>query len=60
VGTGHKRETKKYYPEFPPIINSDPVCKEEQPEPTPLEEPVQEEAPEGEGAEGEGAEVEEE
>ena len=44
VGSGHKYETKSFYPLFPPLIMSDPLEYGEQPEPTPLfEEPVVEE-----------------
>lgn len=39
VGNGHKYEERKFYPEFPPDVESDPEEFEDQPEPTPLESP---------------------
>ena len=56
VGNGLKNEDLSYYPVFPPMIPVDPVDQECQPEPTPLEAPVKEEAQ----AEGEGEEKKEE
>ena len=43
VGNGLKYETTTYYPINPPKIMDDPLEFEEQPEPTPLNEPPKEE-----------------
>jgi hypothetical protein len=40
VGNGHKYEEVHYFPVHPPTVNSDPKEYGDQPEPTPLEEPI--------------------
>ena len=40
VGNGHKYEEISFFPVHPPVVKSDPVEYEIQPEPTPLHEPV--------------------
>ena len=50
VGDGVKKGDTSYYPIEPPEVQADPTDQTEQPEPTPLTEPVVEQAP----AEGEG------
>jgi hypothetical protein len=50
IGQGLKYETQTYYPLHPPKVMGDPDEYEDQPEPTPFNEPLQEEvfAEEGE------------
>jgi len=51
VGNGHKYEEVSFFPVHPPMVNADPVEHNNQPEPTPLEEPVVEAEKQEEGEE---------
>jgi hypothetical protein len=42
IGNGLKKGQVCFHPELPPEVMRDPVDLEEQPEPTPLEEPIPE------------------
>lgn len=58
IGYGLKRGDSSFNPTEPPMVEKDPVDQNEQPEPTPLHEPVAPVVP-AEGEEGEGAEDDE-
>ena len=56
MGDGLKRGAASYNPTQPPMVQADPGHREEQPEPTPLHEPVvEEEKKDVDGEEGEEA-----